>query len=98
MFIIMNFLDIAKRRYTTKRYTNNEKIEEDKINTLKHILRLSPSSINSQPWRFIFVSDEERSEEHTSELQSRENLVCRLLLEKKKNKHMTRVYIVTKVR
>src|SRR5690606_40599923 len=28
-----------------------------------------------------------RSEEHTSELQSRENLVCRLLLEKKKNKH-----------
>src|SRR5690606_41270882 len=27
---------------------------------------------------------EPRSEEHTSELQSRENLVCRLLLEKKK--------------
>src|SRR5690606_41583541 len=30
--------------------------------------------------------DEDRSEEHTSELQSRENLVCRLLLEKKKQK------------
>src|SRR5690606_41961517 len=28
-----------------------------------------------------------RSEEHTSELQSRENLVCRLLLEKKKKVH-----------
>src|SRR5574341_2459001 len=28
-----------------------------------------------------------RSEEHTSELQSPTNLVCRLLLEKKKNKH-----------
>src|SRR5690349_23011953 len=28
----------------------------------------------------------ERSEEHTSELQSRRDLVCRLLLEKKKNK------------
>src|SRR3712207_7621149 len=28
----------------------------------------------------------ERSEEHTSELQSRQYLVCRLLLEKKKNK------------
>src|SRR5690606_2615576 len=28
--------------------------------------------------------DHHRSEEHTSELQSRENLVCRLLLEKKK--------------
>ena len=29
----------------------------------------------------------DRSEEHTSELQSRRNLVCRLLLEKKKKKH-----------
>src|SRR5690606_40993482 len=28
-----------------------------------------------------------RSEEHTSELQSRENLVCRLLLEKKKDRY-----------
>src|SRR2546430_10608303 len=33
---------------------------------------------------------EERSEEHTSELQSQSNLVCRLLLEKKKKrKHVT---------
>src|SRR5690606_14397409 len=31
-----------------------------------------------------------RSEEHTSELQSRENLVCRLLLEKKKKKKKTK--------
>src|SRR5690606_42087958 len=30
-----------------------------------------------------------RSEEHTSELQSRENLVCRLLLEKKKKTNTT---------
>ena len=29
-----------------------------------------------------------RSEEHTSELQSHHDLVCRLLLEKKKDKHM----------
>src|SRR5688572_33438120 len=29
----------------------------------------------------------DRSEEHTSELQSQSNLVCRLLLEKKKKKH-----------
>src|SRR5215475_16218848 len=34
-----------------------------------------------------------RSEEHTSELQSRENLVCRLLLEKKKK--TTRPFILT---
>src|SRR5690606_40716095 len=35
-----------------------------------------------------FGSDFFRSEEHTSELQSREKLVCRLLLEKKKTQDM----------
>src|SRR6266511_4587521 len=34
-----------------------------------------------------------RSEEHTSELQSRENLVCRILLEKKKNTLTTQTCI-----
>src|SRR2546430_9235476 len=33
------------------------------------------------------VLQSSRSEEHTSELQSQSNLVCRLLLEKKKNTH-----------
>src|SRR6266511_2609479 len=37
-----------------------------------------------------------RSEEHTSELQSRENLVCSLLLEKKKKKITRTVYINNK--
>src|SRR2546428_8021066 len=37
----------------------------------------------------------ERSEEHTSELQSRSDLVCRLLLEKKKKKKKTRAKINT---
>src|SRR2546430_10351684 len=34
------------------------------------------------------VAEEGRSEEHTSELQSQSNLVCRLLLEKKKQEHL----------
>src|SRR5687768_18164725 len=37
----------------------------------------------------------ERSEEHTSELQSRLHLVCRLLLEKKKKKQSKLIYIYT---
>src|SRR5689334_24081409 len=36
-----------------------------------------------------------RSEEHTSELQSQFHLVCRLLLEKKKNSTTTRVPLTT---
>src|SRR2546430_11138518 len=37
--------------------------------------------------------DEYRSEEHTSELQSQSNLVCRLLLEKKKTKFLHHTHI-----
>lgn len=55
----MSFLDLANWRYTTKKYDQNRKISEDKIYQLKEVLRLSPSSINSQPWKFFFISDEE---------------------------------------
>src|SRR5690606_39868845 len=47
-----------------------------------------PSLAGKTPNRFVGSPSAAfpRSEEHTSELQSRENLVCRLLLEKKKTK------------
>ena len=57
----MNFLSIAQNRYTTKMY-NGKRIPEDTLNQLKEILRLSPSSINSQPWQFVFVGDERKNE------------------------------------
>src|SRR3712207_7384581 len=41
--------------------------------------RLPPERVGQR------AADQRRSEEHTSELQSRQYLVCRLLLEKKKN-------------
>ena len=54
----MNFLELAKNRYTTKSY-RNEKISEDKIQELKEILRLAPSSINCQPWKFYFIDNQD---------------------------------------
>src|SRR3989475_6642949 len=41
------------------------------------------ASAGGTPFGFSFGLRNERSEEHTSELQSQSNLVCRLLLEKK---------------
>src|SRR3989475_7076680 len=43
---------------------------------------IAPAALRSPP----------RSEEHTSELQSQSNLVCRLLLEKKKKKRCTQFH------
>ncbi len=53
----MDFLALAESRYTTKKYNPNEKISDEKIKQLMEILRLSPSSINSQPWKFSVISD-----------------------------------------
>ena len=55
----MNFLTQMKNRYTVKKYNPEAKISEEQISELKEILNLSPSSINSQPWNFIFVHDQE---------------------------------------
>ncbi len=55
----MNFLESMQKRYTTKKYNASKKIEPNKIEELKEILRLSPSSINSQPWKFTFVTNQE---------------------------------------
>ncbi|GAA0563309.1 NAD(P)H-dependent oxidoreductase [Chitinophaga japonensis] len=59
----MRFLDLAKNRYTTKNYNPDRKIPAEKIEELKEILQLSPSSINSQSWKFLFVSDENKKRE-----------------------------------
>src|SRR3712207_7117127 len=47
------------------------------------------------PINYPLGTEVARSEEHTSELQSRQYLVCRLLLEKKKNKNSTSYIIVS---
>lgn len=54
----MSFLDIAKSRYTTKNYDPDRRLSAQQIEELREVIRLSPSSINSQPWKFFFVADD----------------------------------------
>src|SRR5690606_1438207 len=54
------------------------------LSVIGHGVVLEPENFFNELARIKDVT--KRSEEHTSELQSRENLVCRLLLEKKKKK------------
>lgn len=55
----MNFLELMQHRYTTKKYNPNFKVSNLEIEELKQILNLSPSSINSQPWKFIFIENQD---------------------------------------
>ncbi|MBU3005420.1 nitroreductase family protein [Paraglaciecola arctica] len=46
-------------RYTVKKYEPSKRISAEDIDVIKEALRLSPSSINSQPWKFILVESDE---------------------------------------
>src|SRR5690606_41501639 len=66
-------------------YDDLEVTEDDVLVPVAGILDLHDSYAFVRTTGYLpGPSDVYRSEEHTSELQSRENLVCRLLLEKKK--------------
>lgn len=58
----MDFKKVIESRYTTKKYDSSKKLTEEQIQDLKEILRLSPSSINSQPWKFTFIRDQHTKE------------------------------------
>ncbi|OHX67468.1 NAD(P)H-dependent oxidoreductase [Flammeovirga pacifica] len=58
----MEFIDIAKSRYTTKKYDASKKVSATDIETIKEILQYSPSSINSQPWKFTIVGSQDIKE------------------------------------
>src|SRR2546422_7528639 len=73
--------------YTTlfrSRQAGGEDVSRHDSPTLRRLVR-------DQGLRLPQLAVVERSEEHTSELQSRLHLVCRLLLEKKKNHYLTRI-------
>src|SRR2546427_2298604 len=63
----------------------NELVLHDPIKVIDWYFRFRGKTIHKYCHFFLFESRRgDRSEEHTSELQSQSNLVCRLLLEKKK--------------
>src|SRR3712207_7507242 len=65
-----------------KQFSLYQKMSTNNNNDIKKLCALSRLEIDES-------EIQKRSEEHTSELQSRQYLVCRLLLEKKKNKALS---------
>ncbi len=55
----MNISDIINKRHAVKSFDPDRTIELDKIKQLEKILRLSPSSVNLQPWHYIIAGTQE---------------------------------------
>lgn len=49
-------------RYTVKKYDDSRKVSQENLDVLFEAMRLSASSINSQPWKFVVIESNESKE------------------------------------
>ncbi|MBU6141714.1 NAD(P)H-dependent oxidoreductase [Patescibacteria group bacterium] len=54
---MQNMLEALQWRYATKKFDPSKKLTDAQLGLLEEALRLSPSSLGLQPWKFIVVSD-----------------------------------------
>lgn len=53
----MKFLDLVKQRYSCRSY-QEKAVEQQKLDYIMECVRLAPSAVNKQPWKFRLVTDE----------------------------------------
>ncbi|WP_310992766.1 oxygen-insensitive NAD(P)H nitroreductase [Aequorivita marina] len=58
----MNLKETLNWRYTTKEFDPTKKISDSDMEQVKNLLRMSPSSVNLQPWHFIIANTKEGKE------------------------------------
>ncbi|KJF82474.1 NAD(P)H-dependent oxidoreductase [Photobacterium angustum] len=64
-------LDDLNWRYTTKNYDPNKTISTENIGIISEALRLSASSINSQPWRFIILESDDAKQRFSNTFETK---------------------------
>src|SRR5690554_1615146 len=85
--LLQAFVDEQKLNAVTAFVAKGGNVLYHKAFGMKDIEKQIPASVDD--YYVLFSQTKARSEEHTSELQSRPHLVCRLLLEKKNQKSVT---------
>ena len=56
---MQSFLELVQHRQSDRAYLDKP-VETDKLNRILEAARLAPSACNSQPWKFIVVTDPEK--------------------------------------
>lgn len=57
----MNFQELMESRYTTKHYDNTRKVSDETLRAILQAVRLSPTSVNSQPYHFYVLTGESKN-------------------------------------
>lgn len=56
----MKFSELAEKRYSLRQFDATRAVEQTKIDYLLQCVRLAPSAVNLQPYRFYVVTDRRR--------------------------------------
>lgn len=56
---MMKPADIAAKRYATKVFDAKRRVSDDDFAQLMAVMRLTPSSVNTQPWHFFVAADDD---------------------------------------
>lgn len=57
----MNFLDLVRNRFSSRKYQDKQ-VEEEKIVQVLEAARMAPSAVNYQPWVFVVIREAENLE------------------------------------
>ncbi|UQS84494.1 NAD(P)H-dependent oxidoreductase [Apilactobacillus apisilvae] len=52
-------INVANRRYATKKYNPDKKISDKDWQTIMEVARLSPSSMGLSPWKFLLIENDD---------------------------------------
>ena len=55
---MMKPADVAAKRYATKVFDAKRRVSDDDFEQLIEVMRLAPSSVNTQPWHFFVAADD----------------------------------------
>jgi nitroreductase len=53
----MDFLSLAKARHSVRKYDVSRPVEQDKLDYVMECVRMAPSAVNYQPWKFYIAKE-----------------------------------------
>ena len=53
----MNILELSKKRFSARKFTD-EAVSDDNLNYILEVVRMAPSAVNKQPWKFVIVKSD----------------------------------------
>ena len=57
----MNFLELVKSRQSDRKFDKTRTVEKEKLVRILEAARLAPSACNAQPWKFVVVTDPDKT-------------------------------------